>query len=410
MFNIKITQFFSYLILINFLVLVHPMQGNNAAELIQLNSVLNALASKVDTSSVGLIEEFLVGKKFKDIFTEEQLRRVTPKINGDELVLLKYDRNQNIYQLKPLQQHGTTCGAHAFKNSLWMINGLRGNLNSFIECYLKILDEATFDKYFGSISCKKLRFIPFEQQKNDIINGKISCIQENECLPKNSLEYLDQMFCFTYAPKANPMYPGHVGESWSELYELAKKELKKIEPEANIDTIAKDATILFPSLIAEDIMKFYNQIIKSDFCLGIYLSVDNGSMGHATCLMAHKIRNKIEYLFLDSMNMAFDGGYPYMPLIEGVKGFIENPENFKKALIRKAYTNVLLYVEYGPLPVFQIHLDLFINDKFKGLNLLKSELYQTYKPHFCKLIKDHMTQDSENRSEYEEILQKMNCG
>jgi len=385
------------------------LRGTSTASLFQLNNVLNSLASKVETSPIGLIGEFLVGKKYNDVFTTEQLISVTPRINRDDSILLKYDREQKIYQLKPLQQQGTTCGAHAFKNLLWMINGLSGSLNTFIESYLKILDINIFDNYFAAGVCQKYKFIPFKEQKDDVRENKISCILSDECLPKNSINYLDQMFEFTYAPQYNEKYVGHVGYEWSKFFNFAKEELKKVELKADIDTIAKDASVFLPSFNSDDIMKFYNQLIKSDFCLGIDLSVDNGSMGHATCLMAHKIRNKTEYLFLDSMNKPFDGAYPYMPLIESVKGFIENPEDFKNALIRKAYANVLMYVDQGPFSVFKIHLNVFIDDQFKDLNLVDSELYQTYKPHFCKIIKTYMKKDLAKKSEYEKILKKMNC-
>ena len=55
------------------------------------------------------------------------------------------------------------------------------------------------------------------------------------------------------------------------------------------------------------------------------------------------------------------------------------------------------------------NLNVFIEDKYKALRLLDDNLYQIYKPLFCKLIKDSMNQDLQNKTQYEEILQKMNC-
>lgn len=394
-------------IIINFSLLMFSMQEDYSADLFQLQSALNYLENNSNIRSNVLIGEFLVGKKFKDIFTEEQLESVTPKINGDDLVLLKFDRNKKIYQLKPLQQYGITCGAHAFKNCLWMINGLKGTFNTFIESYLKTLDGIAFEKYLGSISCDKSTFFHFQPQKENIKEDKISCSSNSECLPEDSLKYLDQIFCFTYAPKPNPKFPGHRGNQWSKFFKFAEEQLNKIEPGAPIEEVAMSATIFSGSFLNEEIIKFYNVVIKDNFNLGLVLYVDNGSMGHATCLTAHKVKNNIEYLFLDSMNMPFDGKYPYMPLIKMVKSFIENPEMFKESLIRRAYLNTLMYVEQAPLAVFQIHLDIFIEDQFQNLNLKEIPLYQIYKPHFCELIKKYMQEDLENGSEYENILQKM---
>lgn len=103
------TKFIESLLLfifLNFQTLLHSVQ-NNSVDLLQLNSVLNSLATKsgTSTSQIGLMGEFLIGKQFKDIFSEEQRQSVTPKIDKNALVLLKFGRNQNVYQLKLLQQN-----------------------------------------------------------------------------------------------------------------------------------------------------------------------------------------------------------------------------------------------------------------------------------------------------------------
>lgn len=68
------------------------------------------------------------------------------------------------------------------------------------------------------------------------------------------------------------------------------------------------------------------------------------------------------------------------------------------------------YVNQNALYAFESHLNVFIEDQFKTLNLMQNELYKkTYLPLFCVLIKTHMAQDLENKKDYEEILQKMNC-
>ena len=66
-------------------------------------------------------------------------------------------------------------------------------------------------------------------------------------------------------------------------------------------------------------------------------------------------------------------------------------------------------VDKDHLAIFTNNLDVFIDDKFKALNLVQNELYAAYKPHFCKLIKTYMERDLDKKSKYEEILRKMSC-
>jgi len=409
--NTKFAIFLWLLIFGTFLSSMHSVQSNNIIELFKLQAILNSLANKInDKHSVGLMGELLVGKTFKDIFTHEQLKNQTPKINSNDLVLLKYDQGQALYQLRTLQQRGTTCGIHSFRNCLWMIEGLSKNFNNFVESYLKILDETSFDKYLQLSSCSTYGSTP--AQKKDIKSGKISCIQSNKCLPENSIKYLDQIFAFNYSPPENKKFVDDISERWSELYRTAQNALKKIEPLEDINAIACAAIIFYPWITRNEIMPFYDLIMRNSFCIGLDLVSNNGHMGHGTCLIAHKIKNNTEYLFLDSMNLPFNNGiYQYMPLISSLKTLIENPENFKNALIRKAYTQALVLAsKSSPFQQIKIFsLNIFIDDQFNDLKLLSTKLYQTYKPHFCKLIKSYMAKDLENKRDYEEILQKMHC-
>lgn len=111
------------------------------------------------------------------------------------------------------------------------------------------------------------------------------------------------------------------------------------------------------------------------------------------------------------MNLPYTKGiYNFMPLIEILKSFLEDPEIFKKALIRRAYIYAIEFInKKQPFPIFMNSLQIFMQDQFKDLNLTKTKIYQIYKPHFCKFIKQYMNQDSENKNQYEEILNKLNC-
>lgn len=270
----------------------------NKNSLIELQATLNSLANKTEEQSkIGFIGKFLIGKKFKDIFTPEQLKNILPKINENDLVLLKYDPNLHIYQLKTLQQTGTSCGAHAFRNCLWMIEGLSKNFYNFTESYLKILDQNSFDKYFETISCTQSKYFAVESQKKNIKQGKIACIQNDKCLPADSEKYLDQIFSFKYSPLNVKGCPDPTCKRWRKFYKLAQKTLKEIEPKEDINKISSETAIFIPSFGIKEIKPFYDLIMKDGFCLGLDLDVNKGEMGHGTCLIAHKIQNQIEYLF-----------------------------------------------------------------------------------------------------------------
>lgn len=403
--NIKLCIFFLCLIFSAFTFSI------NRNSLIELQATLTSLANKTEQQSqIGFIGKSLIGKKFKDIFAQEQLKTIVPTINGNDLVLISYDQKQNIYQLKSLQQTGTSCGAHAFRNCLWIIEGLSKDFNNFTQSYLRILDQNSFDKYFEIISCGK-KYFGSNSQKKNIREGKVQCIESNKCLPLKSEKYLGQIFEFTYSPLNVKGCSDATCKIWRKFYKLAQKKFREIEPKEDINKIAADASIFIPWIGIKESKSFYDLIIKDNFCLGLDLDINKGELAHGTCLIAHKMQNQIEYLFLDSMNLPYTGGmYNFIRLIEPLKRFLEDPEIFKNALIRRAYVYAIDFMnKKQPFSIFMNSIQIFLQDQFKDLNLTKTNLYQIYKPHFCKFITSYMEQDLENKKEYEEILRKINC-
>ena len=337
------------LLLISFHLLIDAMNANsNVINLMSLQWNLSSLENKSRTNQVGLIGEFLINKKFKDILSPTQVTKNFIQMLSNANVLVVYDRDKSIYQLRTLNQSDEACEIHSLRNSLWMLNGLDGTWETFIESYLKILDPISFDKYFKSTHCLPTGIITFDRQVKDIKEGKITCMAQNDCLPQNSIQNVDRIFSFTLA-----RHPANeIGKDWMARVTFAKNELKRIELKESIENTelyANAVTIFYPVFRDSDIIKLYDFIIKDDFCFGLDLGIEVEPLGHAICLIAHKVNNKIEYLLLDSYNNEPFDNYKYKysssHLIKSIKYLIEDPIHFKQTLIRRAYTNLKKHLE-----------------------------------------------------------------
>jgi len=318
---------------------IQQIQTSDSIDLIQLQMVLTSLASKINLNKAGLIGEVLVGKKFKDILNPTQITKNFIKSISNDNVLVAHDKDRGIYQLRTLNQKNEACGIHSLRNTLWLLNSLDGTVETFIESYLKILDPLSFDNYFKSTHCLPTGIIPFDRQVKDIKEGKITCMSQSDCLPENSIQLVDRIFSFTQA-----RHPANeIAKDWMARVAFAKNELKRIAINENVDNIelyANATAIFYPVFRDSDIIKSYDFIIKDNFCFGLDLRIEVQPLGHAICLIAHKVNNKMEYLLMDSYNNEPFDNYKYkyssLYLINLIKYLIEEPLHFKQTLICRA--------------------------------------------------------------------------
>lgn len=353
-----------------------------------------------------LLSKFLKNKTCKNILTEDQIDKL--HVNPSQSILLSFDEDKDIYQLRVLNQSGLSCGYHAIKNYLWMLKSLSSSLDRFGKCYFAMLSEDLYNKYQSETGCPPFESIaPYQDAViNKIKNNEITCAFDNQnpCIPKESSKYINDLIYIAFSV--------YGGSSFLQDIEKVAKEIIIDLESVNLDynQFAYEVAVLSGNNnLLDTLYRRSNEFLtNSDFLLGINFNVWT-SMDHAVCLIVHKVQNNEEYLFLDSLNKDFKTAYQgrYLQAIDTIKSFLSRKDYFENALVRYTYVTIKYYIDNffttnkaGAIRIFNMHLP-----KINRFNLQNNNLYiNVYKKHFIELINNYKNQNIDQTEQYDRLL------
>ncbi len=376
-------------------------------DLFELSNGLTSYTNILEHQSKSfLLSKFLKNKTFKNILTEDQIDKI--HVNPSQTILLSFDEDKDIYQLKVLNQSGLSCGYHAIKNYLWMLKSLNSSLDQFGKCYFAMLSEDLYNKYQSETGCPSSESIaPYQDVViNKIKNNEITCAFDNQnpCIPKESSKYINDFLYIVFS-----VYGG--SSFLQDIEKVAKEIIIDLESvNSDYNQFAYEVAVLSGNnTLLDTLYRRSNEFLtNSDFVLGINFNVWT-SMDHAVCLIVNKVQNNEEYLFLDSLNKDFKTAYQgrYLQAIDTIKSFLSRKDYFEHALVRYTYVTIKYYIDKffttnkaGAIRIFNIHLP-----KINKFNLKNNNLYiNVYKKHFIDLINNYKNQNIDQIEQYDRLL------
>jgi hypothetical protein len=358
--------------------------------------------SNLNIKNNSLLSVQLRDKKFQDVFTDKEIQELN--LTPQDPILLEQDNKKNIYQIKVLRQKGMSCGYHAIKNYLWLMEALSSDFIKFSEYYYPVLSEKIYKAYQKSTGCPPYESISYNNSE-EIVLDKIKNKQIIN-IPEESAKYISNFTHFV-----SSKYGG------SQFIQKIEKEAKKVLPsiedldQTTIDKIAYEIAILYINY--SNIQKLcdlsFDFMNSSRFTHGFYLNVWT-CMDHSVCLIINKDKKNTECILADSLNSNFKTAYDgrYLQAIEALKAFITEKDYLQNIIVRYIYI-VLSYhadeIKHRKSRVFQLHLP-----RLDELNLKGSKFYQDiYKKHFINLLNKYKTQSSDsNEAEiYDKLLAQL---
>lgn len=336
--------------------------------------------------------------------------------------VLAYDDNFDnqgihIYQIEVQTQQRGDCWIHAFRNCLYIIDGILSPREKFSSIYDHMVSRKQY-KAFMKHGCPK------KGNEYQLIREQLAC--RPDCIPQNSPSYVKKITRFGYT-----------------------NNFKKIDQQAMQEQLVMvenndDAEDVFDALLLADnnypptyerCKKFFHALHEHDDYL-FAIELDIAAINHAVALIVHKDQGQIEYFYADSNNVllqdarkisgrqkySYDHGEQEIALaLSKLIELIRAPQLFDDALVRALYDRMV-----NPQ---KIRAELKLNqtmlyavedfyEQLKELKLLKNNLYaQAYAPAYCDYIsalKDALGLkpskfEAFDEEFYEDLMQTVGC-
>jgi hypothetical protein len=340
-----------------------------------------------------------------------------------------------VYQVEVLKQWEGDCWVHAFRNSLYFIDLLASPRNQFDTIYKNMVSHDQYEK-FTKHGCPNQGTVTRE-----FIKEQLSC--RPECIPQNSLDYIQNVLTFKYEPEFS-----------QDQLSKTKQILTSREGVTLSDKDIFDYTLIaLPFNIQENNLPrlfeiMYNFQSKSSYTGGF--SILSHYTSHETTLVINKNNGNFECLFSDSNNMSFKGDNrivtkgnktvyfgvdeneydnitrSFRAQIKQVLHFIQDFEAFNNLAVRILYEKMQAYFyrqkkhnidnqDYGlegwrvSTTVFSVNFLETFYTNIKKYNLLNNKLYTSiYKKLYCDLIKKEQAAQPQNEH-YITLLKKVEC-
>lgn len=241
---------------------------------------------------------------------------------------------QPVYQIKVQNQSGLTCAGHSLRNSLYLMDMLNSPTHEWQTLYTNMLDQTLFNNYaqYGDCNILTGTFDAFETLRL-IKKNKIPCVhKETPCIPKNSENYVDNIFEPTVTVGTDVAFDfvKILGKTLSEIH----LKMQLIEP-AITEIEVFDAIYFFGKFDSKIIGKYLDaRHHKQPYTFSALLHPE--SYAHSMMFVASTHNGREAFFFADSLNnQKVTPSSAVAPLIKQAFRYLqEDSSYFEKTYVR----------------------------------------------------------------------------
>jgi hypothetical protein len=289
-----------------------------------------------------LLEKLIVPEPYmsaKEIVAE--LQQLYKQESIKENPILAHDQKRQLWQLRALQQLPSECKWNQPYNLLHAGHLFSSPKNSLGTWYNRLVDKELFEKYADTISEKYVwkRNVAVAEQKTGLKMKALAISEKFLTDFKDQLPPVDEKLLSAICHQFNYYDTPCLSTTVCNRTEKVLEVIQKAEKVTSKDARELDRAITFPTFAqGEALLKHLvrlNSATSGLLCAPVGFSA--GKTEHAVVLVVHKYLGDLSYFLIDSSNNnMLTGMYPeqYAKAIDLFKKYIQNPEAFKKTLVR----------------------------------------------------------------------------
>lgn len=351
-------------------------------------------------------------------------------------VLLAFDAQKNLYQLKVLQQKTNECSLHQERNLLFAMSMFRDEDN-FINEYRRMMNEKLLDEMTFNTPCWLRRpdgsFAPTGKaglkEQNTRMKPDIKKMLNNtpgyaQFLPEKTPEDLEKIIRFDRVMNNSGVRKD------LEFYRVTIPKIESID--ALPRYFAEDAVRLASPGGGLETYKFLKHSgNEPKLMVPIALGLNATVIRHAVSLLLRKVDNQFEYIFMDPENWNMIETQNYMDVLNTIIRITSDLKYFKESLIRSAYINIFHSLsepsdiasnEYYSKPENRAEHIYYYWQIIDQMDVVKDEFFlKFYKGKTCELINKYIPNKSitlridigatrsEIRDARSELQRRFNC-